>query len=136
MEWNPQVFQVKDTFPGIELVHFCADDRAKKEWRDTTPQHTLGEVMFWYYIAPIIYNIQDAIGCQYAFLFAADSSSNGSLVNYYDVALKFQKPESVGTNKPYYDFTCEFMCQEISHLRKHRQEFFDNYNPDPTDDII
>jgi hypothetical protein len=99
-------------------------------------QHPLGEVMFWYYIAPIIYKTQETIGCQYVFLFAADSSIDGTLVNYYDVSLKFQKPEDVGISKPFYDYLCVFMCQEISHLREYRNNFFGNFNPDETEPVV
>lgn len=91
--------------------------------------------MFWRYITPIIYKIQKHIGCQYAYLFAADTSTDGNLINYYDVALKFERPTNVGTNKPSYDLCCEFMCQKVNDLRKNRKEYFDNFNPD-ADDII
>lgn len=57
--------------------------------------------------------VQKNIGCQYAFLFAADLSEDGSLINYYNVTLHFDQPEHIGANKPYYDFCCRFMCQEI-----------------------
>ena len=92
--------------------------------------------MFWTYIAPLIYEIQMRIGCQYVFLFAADLSEDGVLINYYDVALKFKKNPKFGTNKPFYDFCCEFMCQEICELRKNREDYFDNFNPDEEDDVI
>ena len=57
------------------------------------------------------------------------------MINYYNVSLKFEQPNNVGTSKPSYDFCCEFMCQKISDLKKNRQEYFDNFNPD-VDDII
>lgn len=60
---------------------------------------------------------------------------DGTLVNYYDVALKFKKRQDVGTNKPYYDFCCEFMCQQINQMKSRRKEFFDNFNIDK-DDIL
>ena len=107
----------------------------KKKWKLYDIQHPVGEVMFWKYIAPIIYETQERIGCQYVYLFAADASPDGVLINYYNVALKFEKPTNVGTNKPSYDLCCEFMCQEISKLRKNRQEYFDNFNPDDGDII-
>ena len=33
--------------------------------------------------------------------------------------------------KPFYDFTCKFMCHEISSLEKERESFFNNFNPNP-----
>ena len=51
------------------------------------------------------------------------------------MALKFEKPTNLGTNKPSYDLCCVFMCQEVNELKRNRQEYFDNFNPDD-DDII
>lgn len=134
-EENQQIIRVGHTYPSIELVHFCTNDNAKAFWKKCSLGHPMGEVLFWRYIAPIIYEIQNQIGCQYAFLFAADASEDGTLINYYNVSLKFEQPNNVGTSKPSYDFCCEFMCQKISDLKKNRQEYFDNFNPD-VDDII
>ena len=134
-EENQQIIRVGHTYPSIELVHFCTNDNAKAFWKECSLGHPMGEVLFWRYIAPIIYEIQNQIGCQYAFLFAADASEDGTLINYYNVSLKFEQPNNVGTSKPSYDFCCEFMCQKISDLKKNRQEYFDNFNPD-ADDII
>lgn len=134
-EGNEQIIRVGHTYPGIELVHFCSNDLIKEKWNNLDLNHPMGEVMFWHYIAPLIYETQERIGCQYAFLFAADASIDGVLINYYNVALKFEQPTKVGTNKPRYDLCYEFMCQEISNLKKNRQEYFDNFNPDD-DDII
>lgn len=134
-EENQQIIRVGHTYPSIELVHFCTNDNAKAFWKECSLGHPMGEVLFWRYIAPIIYEIQNQIGCQYAFLFAADASEDGTLINYYNVSLKFEQPNNVGTSKPSYDFCCEFMCQKISDLKKNHQEYFDNFNPD-VDDII
>lgn len=134
-EENEQIIRVGHTYPGIEIVHFCSNDSMKAKWKSFNINHPMGEVMFWQYIAPIIYRVQEHIGCQYAYLFAADTSEDGNLINYYNVALKFEQPTEVGTNKPSYDLCCAFMCQEINELRKNRQEYFDNFNPDD-DDII
>lgn len=134
-EQNEQIIRVGHTYPGIDLVHFCANDLMKEKWKSYGIQHPMGEVMFWKYIAPIIYQTQKSIGCQYAYLFAADASQDGVLINYYNVALKFEEPTNLGTNKPSYDLCCVFMCQEINELKRNRQEYFDNFNPDD-DDII
>lgn len=134
-EQNGQIIRVGHTYPGIDLVHFCANDLVKEKWKSYGIQHPMGEVMFWKYIAPIIYETQKCIGCQYVYLFAADASQDGVLINYYNVALKFQEPTNLGTNKPSYDLCCVFMCQEVNELKRNRQEYFDNFNPDD-DDII
>ena len=92
--------------------------------------------MFWKFIVPIIFKIQSLIGCQYLFLFAADMSEDNNLINYYNVALKFEQPEHIGTNKPKYDFCCRFMCQEINTLKTNQEEYFENFNPNDDDVLI
>lgn len=52
------------------------------------------------------------------------------------ISLKFQRRKDVGTNKPFYDFCCEFMCQEINEMKKKRKEFFENFNIDDEDEIV
>ena len=135
-EWNPHTIQVFNTYSAIELVHFCSSDSIRERWKKHQMHHPFGEVMFWKHIAPIVYETQDRIGCQYLYLFAADTSDDGTLVNYYNESLKFEKPEHIGTIKPSYDYCCEFMCQEISTLRENRQSFFDNFNPDDDDIVV
>lgn len=52
------------------------------------------------------------------------------LINYYQTALHFEAPEDIGTSKPFYDFTCKFMCQTVNHLLQAQKDFFDSFNPD------
>lgn len=135
-EENDKIFRVQSTHPGIELVHFCTNDNVKEKWKSYNLGHPMGETLYWKFIAPKFFDVQNIVGCEYAFLFAADLSEDGSLVNYYDVSLKFQKRQDVGTNKPFYDFCCEFMCQEVNEMKKKRAEFFENFNIDDEDEIV
>lgn len=135
-EGNRPILRVQNTYPGVELTHFCTDDNTKKCWSSYGFRYPLGEVMFWVKIVPIITRIQSSIGCQFAFLFAADETPDGVLTNYYKVELKFVKLANVGTSKPFYDFCCEFMSQEISDLKAAQEAFFNNFNPDPEDIIV
>lgn len=70
-EENEQIIRVGHTYPGIEIVHFCFNDTMKEKWKSFNINRPIGEVMFWQYIAPTIYEIQERIRCQYAHLFAA-----------------------------------------------------------------
>lgn len=135
-EQNNNIFRVQSTHPGIELVHFCTNDNLRGKWKTYNLGHSMGETLFWKFIIPKFIAVQKIVGCEFAFLFAADLSEDGSLVNYYDVSLKFQKRQDVGTNKPFYDFCCEFMCQEINELKKKRKEFFENFNIDAEDEVV
>lgn len=60
-EQNEQIIRVGHTYPGIDLVHFCANDLMKEKWKSYGIQHPMGEVMFWKYIAPIIYQTQKVL---------------------------------------------------------------------------
>ncbi len=136
IETNEKIARVMDTHSGIELVHFCTNDLLKEKWREYNLGHTMGETLFWKFIVPKFDDVKKIVGCEYAFLFAADLSEEGTLVNYYDVSLKFKKRLDVGTNKPFYDFCCEFMCQEVNKMNKFREEFFENFNIDESDVIL
>lgn len=135
-EQNDKIFRVQSTHPGVELVHFCTNDNLREKWKTYNLGHSMGETLFWKFIAPKFFDVQKIVGCEFVFLFAADLSEDGSLVNYYDVSLKFQRRKDVGTNKPFYDFCCEFMCQEINEMKKKRKEFFENFNIGAEDEIV
>lgn len=135
-ECNANIERVMSTHSGIELVHFCTNDSVKGKWTTYKLGHTMGETLFWRFIAPKFFAVQNLVGCEYAFLFAADLSEDGSLVNYYDVSLKFKQHLDVGTNKPVYDLCCDFMCQEINSMKKSRELFFENFNIDEDDIIV
>ena len=135
-EGNEKVSRVSKTYPGIELVHFCTNDNAKAVWKSYGLGHSLGEVVFWKKIVPKFFEVQNIVGCEYAFLFAADLSEDRTLINYYDVILKFEIDPDVGTNKPFYDFTCAFMCQKLSVMKENQESYFNNFNIDEDDDII
>ena len=129
-EFNESITRVGQTFSAIELVHFCANDAVEHIWSDMKQPQSLGTVVFWYFIVPIVENIRKMVGCQYLFLFAADFSKGEKLVQYYADQLNFEIPESLATAKPIYDFSCKFMCQEVKGLAKAREEFFGNFTPD------
>ena len=99
-------------------------------------RYPVGQTLFWYKIVPIISKLQDSVGCQFVFLFAADATPDNTLVNYYNVSLKFEKLENVGTSKPYYDLCCEFMSQEVNKIKSERDNFLSNFNPDGDDIVI
>lgn len=128
---------VFETFPGIELALFYINETFahtfKNIWEEQKIVHTIGTVLFWQHISPLVGEIKKQIGCQYLFLFAADSSADGKLINYYSSTLKFDDKNIFGTNKPIFDFLCQFMYQEINGLPQHRKTFFLNFNPDEND---
>lgn len=134
-EVNKKIARVLETYPGIELMHFCINNNAKEIWKSYGINRPMGEVIFWYFIVPLIEKIQNQIGCEYIFLFAADHSEDATLINYYNISLNFKQTNEVATNKPSYDFCCSFMCQKIDEMKQKKNEYFDNFNLDENDII-
>lgn len=129
-EFNESITRVGQTFSAIELVHFCANDGAEDVWKQMGLPQSLGAVVFWHFIVPIVESVRQQIGCQYLFLFAADFSKGEKLIKYYEDQLNFKIPENLATAKPIYDFSCKFMCQEVKELADAREAFFDNFSVD------
>jgi predicted house-cleaning noncanonical NTP pyrophosphatase (MazG superfamily) len=130
-ELNDDIARVGKTFSGIELVHFCSNSETDDLWENFELPQLRGSTIFWFFVVPQILNALKYVGCQYVFLFAADRSKGEKLVRYYEDQLNFIRPDELATAKPFYDFTCKFMCHEISSLEKERDEFFANFNPGP-----
>ena len=130
-EFNSDIARVGKTFSGIELVHFCSNTETDDLWGNFELPQLRGSVIFWHFVVPKVLEAIKYVGCQYLFLFAADRSKDEKLVRYYEDQLNFLRPDELATAKPFYDFTCKFMCHEISSLEKERESFFDNFNPNP-----
>lgn len=135
-ETGRQIWRVEHSYPSVELVHFCANDDKKDEWKSYGFRFPMGAVLFWKYVVPILESIRNNVGCEYIHLFAADNTADETLINYYTVSLGFAKEDSLGTTKPRYDFSCVFLSQKISTLLSKRQKFFDDFNVDPGEDIV
>ena len=137
-EKNSHVSRDHKTFSGVQLVHFCSNDNMKYIWKKfgIHDRRTMGEVFFWYFIAPKFFEVQKIVGCEYAFLFAADYSQDGVLQNYYNTSLKFEFDNNVGVNKPLYDFSCIFMSQKLNDMKKNRENYFNNFNLGNNDIIV
>lgn len=127
---------VLKTIPAIELSHFCKNDNRSVFDEKMFSNHRLGEIIFWFKIWPIIQKSLHLIGGQYIYLFAADQVENGNLTNYYTRLLNFNKHSIYGTNKPAYDCSCKFMCQQIADANLFYQQLIDNFNLDADEEII
>lgn len=129
-ELNTEMQRVLRTYPAIEVVEFCANENGRAAWRRLGIDRKMGECVFWHCIVPKLKKVQDEVGCQYVYLFAADTSLDGDLANYYKVALHFEQSTTLGANKPQYDFQCFFLCQEMRKLLQHWDDFYEYFNPD------
>lgn len=128
--FDKNIRNVGKTFAGVEIVHFCANDDCREAWDKYGLDQSLGTIVFWYFIVPLIFELRKIVGCEYLFLFAADCDPDEHLVNYYCQKLKFKKADEHSAAMPIYDFTCKFMYQEIAELAKKRERFFENFNHD------
>jgi hypothetical protein len=156
-EPNTKIIRVSEARSAIELVEFCANDRTKASWNrcGLGKEHKMGETLFWWFIVPKMLQINDLIGSEYVYLFAADETVTGKLSNYYREVLHFNNMTHLGTIKPSYDFSCFFMGnrlrtlpagfgtqwnedqEDLRGLDYYRDEFFANFNqnPDAEDNI-
>jgi len=118
---------VNETFSGIELAHFCKNEEKSNDWKALFPDCSMGETFFWRFIVPKIMEAQIILGCQYLYLYAADSSNDASLIAFYK-KLKFEEKNDLLSNKSKYDNLCFFLCQNIAGLESKRNDFFNNFN--------
>lgn len=130
VELNTEMQRVLRTYPAIEVVEFCANENGRMAWKSLGIDRKMGECVFWHCIVPKLLKVQEEIGCQYVYLFAADSSLDGDLANYYKIALHFEQSTTLGANKPQYDFQCFFLCQEIKKIKEGQADFYEFFNPD------
>ena len=128
--FDKNIKNVGKTFAGVEIVHFCANDDCREVWDKYNLDQSLGAIVFWHFIVPLIFELRKIVGCEYLFLFAADCDPDEHLVNYYSQKLKFKKADEHSAAMPIYDFTCKFMYQEIAELEEKRMKFYENFNHD------
>lgn len=124
--------RVGQTFAGIEIVQFCVNEKCREYLDSFGFFPHFGAVVFWHFLVPIVLKVKKQIGCQYLFLFAADTSEDESLIRYYRT-LHFSDTGEHGAVIPLYDWTCRFMYQEITGLERRRKEFFKSFNRDEED---
>jgi len=124
--------RVGQTFAGVEIVQFCANENYREFFDSLGFFPHFGAIVFWHFLVPKVLEVRKYIGCQYLFLFAADTSDDESLIRYYRT-LHFTDVGQHGAVIPLYDWTCRFMYQEISGLPEGKEEFFNDFNREEED---
>ena len=124
--------RVGQTFAGVEIVQFCANENYREYFDSLGFFPHFGAIVFWHFLVPKVLEVRKYIGCQYLFLFAADTSDDENLIRYYRT-LHFTDVGEHGAVIPLYDWTCRFMYQEISGLSQGKEEFFNDFNRDEED---
>ena len=126
-EKNKRVFRVYSTLSSIHLVHFCRNtsNEASVAWRclKLGNDRPMGEIVFWWFVAPILQRIRKLVGCENVFLFAADDSEDNTLQKYYAQSLGFRLYDELGVNKPFWDWTSIFMGKDLSSLGAEQKRF-------------
>lgn len=122
--------RVGKTFAGVEIVHFCANDKYRPTWEKFNIRQKMGTVIFWHFLIPKICELRKIVGCEYLFLFAADLTPDELLVNYYKSNLGFKDSNEYGTAIPLYDYACKFMHQELKDIETRKNNFYLEFNPD------
>lgn len=110
---------------AIELTDLYVHDWARNYWNSINrPNTSIGTFLFWYYVAPIIFESQQNIGCEYVYLFVEDVSPDKRLINYYNTKLNFYRDGKMSTPISNDNISCEFMYQKISEMREFRAYYF------------
>lgn len=132
LEQNNRIKRVKNTIPGLLLVDFCKNYSAQQIWIDMKlgADRTMGQVIFWFFVYPILEKVRSLVGCEYILLYAADVTKDGNLINFYK-DLHFHRETGFGVNKPEYDLICPLMSQRISEMKAHRDELEATFNKSP-----
>ncbi len=124
--------RVAKTYSGIEICHFCVNENARDKWDalGLPEKNRQGVTIFWNKIVPIVLKIKESVGLEYIYLFAADSSSDEILINYYVDRMNFKRYEDVFAALPVYDFGCTLLCQPVDSLIEASKDFYNDFNPD------
>lgn len=128
--------QVAKSFPSIELTHFCVNEAYRNKWQTYgfSAKNRIGSTMFWHVIVGIVEKIRSLTGCEFLYLFAADSTSDRHLVNHYKNMMGLREDMAMSALQPIYDFNCTFLCADIDSLLKAREDFYENFNV--TEDFV
>lgn len=135
-EPNQNVNRVLETHSAVELCIFCANDACREEAKPYSFGHKMGVIVFWRFVLSQLLKLQRIAGCEYAYLFAADQTPDGFLVNYYKKQLHFAQDIQLGTSKPSYDYNCFFLCQTLEKLHSCRTKFFEEFNKMESEDMV
>ena len=118
LESNSNITHVLKTYSGVELVHFCSNSDTNALWESYNMPQPLGAVVFWHFIVPLVLSVKRIVGCEYLFLFAADSTDDQTLVEYYRNILNFDDSKERAVVKPVYDFHVSSCTRKQHHWLK------------------
>ena len=122
--------QVDRSYAAIELSHFCVNENYRQKWEEYGfgDRNRLGITLFWNFIVDKAIQVSQLIGCEYLYLFAADSTADHYLVNHYKGFMGFREDLKVLSLQPKFDFRCTFLCNTIEAFKVGKDNFFAHFN--------
>lgn len=120
--------EVEKCIPTIEIPQFCVNDRYRNKRKNWTVnylgrEYTVGEYVFYYYIAPMVIQSAETVGFQYLILFCADNN-NGTLEDYYK-KLGFMRMDDMACLRDRYSKGLECLIIKIGNLIENYLTFSD-----------
>ncbi len=105
-------YDVAVTYPAIEIENLCRNHSVESSGRIP-----FGFLVFWIYIIPKVLEVAKIAGCEYVYIFAADSTDEPNkgqaLVRYYRTNFGFHDTEDLHFIRPRYDLQCYEMVQSV-----------------------
>lgn len=110
---------VPDIIPGIEISHFAINDAYRKKHNNVKK---IGSYIYPEFIYPMLKKASKLIGVGMVYLYAADNSIDGHLINYYKKVFDFveikddKSDDKSNYYRPvtsYYDDNCTFMYRSL-----------------------
>lgn len=122
--------QVDRSYSAIELSHFCVNENCRKKWEKYgfDDRNRMGITLFWNFIIEKVIQVSELVGCEYLYLFAADSTPDHFLVNHYKGFMGFREDLKVLSLQPKFDFRCTFLCNTIEAFKVGKDSFFAHFN--------
>lgn len=129
LEVDKDITRVHKVHPAIEIKLFGINASADSYWRSLglPKEMKMGETLFGRKVVDKIRQMMDMVGCEFVYLFAADSEAEGELVQYYRVRLNFGYDSKMSANKPSFDYMSQFLFQSVKSLFERQQYFLDSY---------
>ncbi len=132
----PKHKHVALAYPAMEISHFCVNEGYREKWEKMNfgDRNRIGLTLFWHFIVQKISEVNRLVGCEYAYLFAADGTPDRLLVNHYKNLMGFRDDLDVLTIQPMYDFRCTFLCNTVEAIVEGRESFYAHFNDN--EDIV
>ncbi len=134
---SKESFNVDSTYSAIEIENLCKNYTFVSD--GDNDKISMGFLIFWIFIIPLIKEIAQKVGCEYIYIFAADQSENpcneknnvNKLITHYKTNFGFHEPDEVYFIRPCYDNKCYEMIQTVKEAIENSENIWEQF-----DDIL